>query len=96
MVLRNKNNDILKVLPQIGSADYLFPAANGQVLARADDKVSLFDMSQKRVIGECSASKVKYVVWADDMSRVALLSKHGMTLSRTSKSMRTIPKHANL
>ena len=48
----------MKVLPPIGSADYLFPAANGQVLARADDKVSLFDMSQKRVIGECSATKV--------------------------------------
>jgi coatomer protein complex subunit alpha (xenin) len=78
VVLRNKNNDIMKVLPPIGSADYLFPAANGQVLARADDKVSLFDMSQKRVIGECSATKVKYVVWASDMSRVALLSKHSI------------------
>ena len=35
MVLRNKNTDILKVLPPIGSADYLFPAAKGQVLTRA-------------------------------------------------------------
>lgn len=66
------------VLPPIGAADYLFPAANGQVLARAEDKVSLFDMSQKRVVGECSATKVKYVVWSEDMSRVALLSKHSV------------------
>eukprot|EP00667_Euglena_gracilis_P000339 EG_transcript_339 len=97
VVLRNKNNDILKVLPQIGSADYLFPAANGQVLARADDKVSLFDMSQKRVIGECSASKVKYVVWADDMSRVALLSKHAIVIAnRKLKSMCSLHENTRI
>ncbi len=59
--------------------------------ARSEDKVSLFDMSQKRVIGECSASKVKYVVWAADMSRVALLSKHGVRRARDAHRLGRFP-----
>jgi len=38
--------------------------------------VILFDIESRSIIAELSASNVRYVVWSQNMSMVALLSKH--------------------
>lgn len=50
----------------------------GTALLRCDDKIVLFDLQQKKVLGEVTAPKTKYVVWSKDAAYVALLSKSWM------------------
>lgn len=72
------------VLPSnIGSVDGIFQATSGRLLLKAEDKIHLYDFEQQSVIASITASNVKYVVWSDDNSRVALLSKHVITLANS-------------
>lgn len=59
----------------------LFPAGTGMLLCRCDEKVILFDVQQRCAVAEVTAPAVKYVAWSKDMSRVALLSKHAITVA---------------
>jgi coatomer subunit alpha len=44
-------------------------------------QVTLFDVQQRSVIAELPAPGVKYVAWNADMSAVALLAKHAITVA---------------
>ncbi|VAI11353.1 unnamed protein product [Triticum turgidum subsp. durum] len=48
---------------------------------RAEDRVAIFDLQQRLVLGELQASAVKYVIWSNDMESVALLSKHAVVIA---------------
>ena len=43
--------------------------------------MTLFDVQQRSSIAELSAPFVKYVVWNNEMSMVALLSKHAILIA---------------
>ncbi|KAK7849787.1 coatomer subunit alpha-2 [Quercus suber] len=48
---------------------------------RAEDRVVIFDLQQRLVLGELQTPFVKYVVWSLDMENVALLSKHAIIIA---------------
>ncbi|CAB4058570.1 COPA [Lepeophtheirus salmonis] len=54
----------------------IFPAGTGMLLLRDSEFVTLFDVQQKRNMGSVKIPKCRYVIWSNDMSTVALLSKH--------------------
>eukprot|EP00735_Rhodelphis_limneticus_P003453 TRINITY_DN14929_c0_g1::TRINITY_DN14929_c0_g1_i1::g.25834::m.25834 TRINITY_DN14929_c0_g1::TRINITY_DN14929_c0_g1_i1::g.25834 ORF type:complete len:1225 (-),score=362.34,sp/Q9AUR7/COPA2_ORYSJ/51.00/0.0,COPI_C/PF06957.6/2.6e-120,Coatomer_WDAD/PF04053.9/1e-115,WD40/PF00400.27/0.56,WD40/PF00400.27/4.3e-08,WD40/PF00400.27/9.7e-10,WD40/PF00400.27/2.6e-11,WD40/PF00400.27/7.1e-08,WD40/PF00400.27/5.7e-07,WD40/PF00400.27/3.5e+03,Nup160/PF11715.3/1.8e+02,Nup160/PF11715.3/26,Nup160/PF11715.3/0.012,TPR_2/PF07 len=60
--------------------DALFPAPTGFVLVRSESRVCLVDVTQGHIVHEMNAGVVKYVVWQQDMSHVALISKHTITI----------------
>jgi coatomer protein complex subunit alpha (xenin) len=72
------------VLPSnIGPVDGIFQATSGRLLLKTDDKIHLYDFEQQSVIASITASNTKYVVWSDDNSRVALLSKHVIVIANS-------------
>ena len=77
--IKNLRNEVTKkVAPPCPSTDAIFYAGTGNLLCRAEDKVVLFDVQQRKTLAEMSTSNVKYVVWSTDMNYVALLSKHAI------------------
>ena len=81
--LRNETSKQIaaKDLPNGATADFLFPATPGCCLIRSEEKITLFDVQQRKVMGELTAPMIKRVVWSDDLGRVALLSKHAIIIA---------------
>jgi len=71
-------------IKDIGSIRFIFESNPGRILLKTDQKIHQYDFEQQKVINEVAASNVKYVVWSDDYSRVALLSKHVITICTSS------------
>ncbi|KAG6422669.1 hypothetical protein SASPL_113046 [Salvia splendens] len=81
VLVKNLKNEVVKksVLPV--AIDAIFYAGTGNLLCRAEDKVVIFDLQQRIVLGDLQASFVRYVVWSQDMESVALLSKHSIVIA---------------
>lgn len=81
VLVKNLKNEVVKksVLPI--ATDAIFYAGTGNLLCRAEDKVVIFDLQQRIVLGDLQASFVRYVVWSQDMESVALLSKHSIVIA---------------
>ncbi|XP_057525773.1 coatomer subunit alpha-1-like [Amaranthus tricolor] len=81
VLIKNLKNEITKksVLPI--ATDVIFYAGIGNLLCRAEDRVVIFDLQQRIVLGELQTPFVKYVVWSNDMESVALLSKHAIVIA---------------
>ncbi|XP_065039199.1 coatomer subunit alpha-3 [Musa acuminata AAA Group] len=81
VVVKNLKNEIVKkgLLPV--ASDAIFYAGTGNVLCRAEDRVAIFDLQQRVVLGELQTPSVKYVIWSSDMESVALLSKHAIVIA---------------
>lgn len=78
-MIKNLKNEVTKKV-QIPNCDEIFYAGTGMLLLRDSDQVILFDVQQKRQLAETKISKCRYVVWSNDMSHVALLAKHTVTI----------------
>uniref|UniRef100_A0A3Q2NWC2 Coatomer subunit alpha n=1 Tax=Fundulus heteroclitus TaxID=8078 RepID=A0A3Q2NWC2_FUNHE len=80
LLIKNLKNEIVKKV-QVPSCEEIFYAGTGSLLLRDADGVTLFDVQQKRSLATVKIAKVKYVVWSSDTSHVALLAKHGGSIS---------------
>ena len=92
ILVKNLQNEVTKRVPSPCShTEALFYAGTGTVLVRGDEKVVLYDLQQRLALAEMTVAAVKYVVWNDDHSRVALLSKHSVIVAdRKFKDVHTI------
>jgi len=80
--LRNLQNEITKkVASPFSVTTAVFYAGTGSLLVQSDEKVALFDVQQRQTISALNAAGVKYVVWNEDMSMVAMLSKHSVIIA---------------
>lgn len=79
IVIKNLKNEVTKkvVTP---SCDEIFYAGTGMLLLRDSESVTLFDVQQKRTLAQTKIAKCRYVVWSSDMTHVALLAKHTVTV----------------
>jgi len=81
ILIKNFQNEVTKkCAPPHPSTDWLFPAGTGSLLLRSEERISLFDIQQRKAIAEVSCPVVKYVVWSHDGSHVALISKHAIAI----------------
>ncbi|CAA6671832.1 unnamed protein product [Spirodela intermedia] len=80
-LVKNLKNEIVKKSPLPIPTDAIFYAGTGNVLCRAEERVAIFDLQQRVVLGELQSPSVKYVVWSGDMETVALLSKHAIVIA---------------
>jgi len=57
----------------------IFPAPAGFLLMRAEDKITLYDVQQKKSKAELSTPPIKFVVWSSNEKggSVALVGKDG-------------------
>ncbi|KAJ9561038.1 hypothetical protein OSB04_006198 [Centaurea solstitialis] len=81
VLVKNLKNEIVKKTGLPITADSIFYAGTGNVLCRAEDRVVIFDLQQRIVLGSLQTPFVKYIVWSNDMENVALLSKHSIVVA---------------
>jgi len=81
VLVKNLKNEIVKKTPLPVATDAIYYAGTGNILCKAEDRVVIFDLQQRLVLGELQAPTVKYVVWSSDMESVALLSKHAIIIA---------------
>lgn len=81
VLVKNLRNEIVKKSALPIATDAIFYAGTGNLLCRSEDKVVIFDLQQRIVVGDLQTSFVRYVVWSPDMESVALLSKHSIVIA---------------
>lgn len=81
VLVKNLKNEIVKKSALPIAADAIFYAGTGNLLCRAEDRVVIFDLQQRLVLGDLQTPFVKYIVWSNDMESVALLSKHAIVIA---------------
>ncbi|XP_044765066.1 coatomer subunit alpha [Coccinella septempunctata] len=79
LVIKNLKNEVTKKV-QTPPCDEVFYAGTGMLLLRDFEHITLFDVQQKRTLAQVKINKCRYVVWSSDMSYVALLAKHNVTI----------------
>ncbi|CAG9819218.1 unnamed protein product [Phaedon cochleariae] len=79
LIIKNLKNEVTKKV-QTPTCDEVFYAGTGMLLLRDTEHVTLFDVQQKRTLAQVKINKCRYVVWSSDMSHIALLSKHNVTI----------------
>ncbi|CAO2834625.1 unnamed protein product [Amaranthus hypochondriacus] len=79
--LKNLKNEVVKKVALPVLTDAIFYAGTSNILCRSEDRVLVFDLQQRLVLGELQTSFVRYVVWSNDMENVALLSKHSIIIA---------------
>lgn len=73
------NNTTRSFKPPVGTTDIYF-GGTGNLLIITPTAVHLYDIQQKKSVGELAVNGVKYVVWSNDGLYAALLSKHNVTI----------------
>ena len=83
ILIKNFQNEVTKkVQPPHASTDSIYPAGTGCLLLRSEERVTLFDVQQRKAMAELNVpGTLKYIIWSHDQSRVALLSKHGIVIA---------------
>lgn len=84
ITIRDLQNNSTKSFKTPSMVNEIFYAGTGQLLLSTPTSVILFDIQQRKVISEVTTPPVKYVVWSADMSYMALLSKHTITIANKS------------
>ncbi len=81
ILIKNFQNEVTKkCAPAHPSTDMLFAAGTGSLLLRSEERISLFDIQQRKAVAEVTVPPVKYVVWSADGSHVALIAKHQIAI----------------
>jgi coatomer protein complex subunit alpha (xenin) len=82
ILIKNLKNEVTKkCAPPHASTDYMFFGGTGQLLLRSEDRMTLYDLQQRKSVAEINTPIVKYVVWSNDMRYVAMLSKHAIIIA---------------
>lgn len=80
ILIKDSGNVTTKTIkPQIIVTEIFF-AGPGNLLLASASCVQLFDIQQRQVTAEITASGVKYAIWNSEMSLVALMGKHSIFL----------------
>ncbi|KAK8522144.1 hypothetical protein V6N13_115119 [Hibiscus sabdariffa] len=81
VLIKNLKNEVVKKSGLPVPTDAIFYAGTGNLLCRSEDRVVIFDLQQRLVLGDLQTPFVRYVVWSNDMESVALLSKHTIVIA---------------
>lgn len=82
IIVKNlKNEEVKRCTPPVAT-DRLFQGPTGTLLLRSDDRITLYDIQQRRAIAELQTPPIKFVVWSNDKSPlVALVSKDTIVIA---------------
>ncbi|KAJ1822074.1 hypothetical protein LPJ60_002232 [Coemansia sp. RSA 2675] len=81
ILIKDLSNQTTKTIKTPVVVESIFAGPGSLILLATASSVVLFDVQTRQTLGEISAAPVKYVVWSSDMSTVALLCKHTVTLA---------------
>ncbi|KAJ2706872.1 hypothetical protein H4R19_004962, partial [Coemansia spiralis] len=81
ILIKDLANQTTKTIKAPVAVEAIFAAPGSQILLATATSVVLFDVQTLESVAEISATPVKYIAWSADMSTVALLCKHTITLA---------------
>ncbi|PIA18421.1 Coatomer, alpha subunit [Coemansia reversa NRRL 1564] len=81
VLIKDLSNQTTKTIKLQMAVEAIFNAPGSQILLATATSVVLFDLQTRQAVAEINAPAVKYVAWSADMSSVALLCKHSITLA---------------
>lgn len=81
ILVKDLSNQITKTIKLPTAVENIFAAPGSQILLATASSVILYDVQTRQTVAEINASPVKYVAWSANMSTVALLCKHNITLA---------------
>ncbi|KAJ1922602.1 hypothetical protein IWQ60_006417 [Tieghemiomyces parasiticus] len=81
ILIKDLSNTTTKSLKFAHPVTNLFAGPGSIILATTANAVLFYDVQQRIVLKEVNAAPVKYAVWNADMSLVALLCKHTVTVA---------------
>jgi coatomer protein complex subunit alpha (xenin) len=84
--IRDLSNGVTKTITCPAPTNEIFFGGTASLLLSTATGVTLYDIQQQKTLAEVKSPPVKYVVWSNDGSMVALLSKHTITLSNKTLS----------
>nr|GAT59180.1 coatomer alpha subunit [Mycena chlorophos] len=79
--VRDLANSVVKTIKPPVQTNEIFYGGTASLILSSTSSVVLYDIQQGRTIAEISSPPVKYVVWSNDGSLVALMSKHTITIA---------------
>lgn len=79
--IRDLHNSITKTVKLPIQTKDIVNGGPGVLLLLGASSVVLFDIQQKKVLGELAVAGIKYVSWSADSHYVALLGKHTITIA---------------
>ncbi|KAI9441289.1 coatomer subunit alpha-2 [Lactarius indigo] len=96
----NKNTQLIEVCDLTGSTvksikppvqtNEIFFGGTASLILSSTSSVVLYDIQQQKTISELNTPPVKYIVWNQDGSQVALLSKHTITIANKTFTQSTL------
>ncbi|CAD7077616.1 unnamed protein product [Hermetia illucens] len=95
LVIKNFKNEVTKKIPTF--CEEIFYAGTGMLLIRDPEFVTLYEVQRLVAVGSIKLAKCRYAVWSSDMSLVALLCKHSVTIcDRRLKYLCTIQENTRV
>lgn len=80
ILIKNLKNEVVKKL-EIGNCEQLFFAGSGKILYHDGESLKLYDIEKNDVLASMKYSlTVKFAVWSNDMSKVALISRKQLVI----------------
>ncbi|KAL6957095.1 hypothetical protein U1Q18_046014 [Sarracenia purpurea var. burkii] len=83
VLVKNLKNEVVKKSSLPITADAIFYAGTGNLLCRAEDRVVIFDLQQRIVLGDLQTPFVKYIVWSNDMESSGAWDDNGVFIYTT-------------
>jgi len=82
VITYSNTNEQQKKIPVPAGTDMMFPAGDlDAVLLRHEDKIALWDLTQRAKVSEITAFGVKFAFWSPDKEFVVLMSKENLTVA---------------
>ncbi|KAH9478659.1 Coatomer subunit alpha [Psilocybe cubensis] len=88
--VRDLSNSVVKSIKPPVQTNEIFYGGTACLILSSPTAVVLYDIQQQKTIAEINSPPVKYVVWSNDSSLVALMSKHTITIANKNFSQHSL------
>ncbi|KAJ7922454.1 hypothetical protein B0H13DRAFT_2410437 [Mycena leptocephala] len=79
--VRDLANSVVKTIKPPVQTNEIFYGGTASLILSSTSSVVLYDIQQQKTLAEVNSPPVKYVVWSNDGSLLALMSKHTITIA---------------
>ncbi|KAJ7877137.1 coatomer WD associated region-domain-containing protein [Mycena leptocephala] len=88
--VRDLANSVVKTIKPPGQMNEIFYGGTASLILSSTSSVVLYDIQQQKTLAEVNSPPVKYVVWSNNGSLVALMSKHTITIANENFSQHSL------
>ncbi|KAJ7792912.1 coatomer subunit alpha-2 [Mycena olivaceomarginata] len=88
--VRDLANSVVKTIKPPVQTNEIFYGGTASLILSSTSSVVLYDIQQQKTLAEVNSPPVKYVVWSNDGSLVALMSKHTITIANKNFSQHSL------